>query len=60
MTALNCPYRRSNPEGCPILVGNSVCGEVCSLDITQEFKRLYEERLHEIDSAAGGDCMQVL
>ncbi|XP_050306558.1 uncharacterized protein LOC126743492 isoform X3 [Anthonomus grandis grandis] len=45
-------------QRCTITVGNSICGEANSLDIMKEFNRLYEERMEQVDSDAGGDCLQ--
>ncbi|KAL1491211.1 hypothetical protein ABEB36_011844 [Hypothenemus hampei] len=44
-------------EGCPIPVGDSVCGETNSLEIMKEFNQLYEERMKDVDMA-GGDCLK--
>ncbi|XP_057652834.1 uncharacterized protein LOC130891824 isoform X5 [Diorhabda carinulata] len=55
-----CTINRSRDRsyGCPVPVGNSVCGETRTLDIINEFKRLYEEKMHEIDNSSCGDCLQ--
>lgn len=52
-----CP--RSKSQGCPVPVGNTICGETNSLEIMKQFNRLYEERMEQVDSEAGGDCLQV-
>lgn len=46
-------------QTCPIPVGNSLCGETNSLEIMKEFNKLYEGRMQQVDSIAGGDCLQV-
>ncbi|KAG5893696.1 hypothetical protein JTB14_017804 [Gonioctena quinquepunctata] len=46
------------PEGCQVPIGEGFCGETSTLDIINKFKRLYENKLREIDSAGGGDCLQ--
>ncbi|CAG9833575.1 unnamed protein product [Diabrotica balteata] len=58
-----CTVNRSHQrllvsDGCPIPIGNSVCGETKTLDIINEFKRLYEEKMNEIDNTSCGDCLQ--
>lgn len=55
-----CTINRSRERsyGCPVPVGSSVCGETRTLDIINEFKRLYEEKMHEIDNSSCGDCLQ--
>lgn len=45
-------------RGCPVSVGNTICGEANSLDIMKEFNRLYEDKMQQVDSEAGGDCSQ--
>ncbi|KAF7281376.1 hypothetical protein GWI33_004857 [Rhynchophorus ferrugineus] len=50
------PYSQS--QSCPIPVGNSLCGETNSLEIMKEFNKLYEDRMQQVDSIAGGDCLQ--
>ncbi|XP_074030058.1 uncharacterized protein isoform X4 [Leptinotarsa decemlineata] len=50
--------RPFGPDGCQVPVGKGICGETRTLDIINEFKRLYEEKIKEIDNAGGGDCMQ--
>uniref|UniRef100_A0A6P7F9W4 Uncharacterized protein LOC114328083 isoform X1 n=1 Tax=Diabrotica virgifera virgifera TaxID=50390 RepID=A0A6P7F9W4_DIAVI len=61
MCTLNRPQQRhlvSDDCSCPIPIGNSVCGETKTLDIINEFKRLYEEKMQEIDNTSCGDCLQ--
>ncbi|XP_076270935.1 uncharacterized protein LOC143202871 isoform X11 [Rhynchophorus ferrugineus] len=50
------PYSQS--QSCPIPVGNSLCGETNSLEIMKEFNKLFEDRMQQVDSIAGGDCLQ--
>ncbi|KAJ8916239.1 hypothetical protein NQ315_016378 [Exocentrus adspersus] len=50
--------RLFGPDGCQVPVGQGTCGETRTLNIIKEFKRLYEEKMHQIDSAGGGDCLQ--
>lgn len=47
------------PDGCPAVANGRRCGETRNLQIIQEFKRLYETKMKQIDDAAGGDCVQV-
>ncbi|XP_030749631.1 ERC protein 2-like isoform X9 [Sitophilus oryzae] len=58
--ANNFPCYRSlnQSRGCPVSVGNTICGEANSLDIMKEFNRLYEDKMQQVDSEAGGDCSQ--
>lgn len=61
MSSLNTPHcQRSlhETQGCPVPIGNSICGETNSLDIMKEFNRLYEERIQQVDCEGGGDCLQ--
>lgn len=59
-TKINSRGRPFSPDGCQVLVGQGgICGETRTLDIINEFRKLYEEKLHEIDTAGGGDCLQV-
>lgn len=58
-TTTNSRGRPFGPDGCQVPVGLGTCGETGTLDIINEFKRLYEEKMHEIDTAGGGDCLQV-
>ncbi|XP_019761542.1 ELKS/Rab6-interacting/CAST family member 1 isoform X13 [Dendroctonus ponderosae] len=53
-----CPRSNSKSQGCPVPVGNTICGETNSLEIMKQFNRLYEERMEQVDSEAGGDCLQ--
>ncbi|VEN36494.1 unnamed protein product [Callosobruchus maculatus] len=46
------------PDGCQVPVGNGICGETRTLDIVNEFRRLYEEKLQQIDANGGGDFLQ--
>lgn len=46
--------------GCPVPEGNKTCGETRTLDIINEFKRLYEKKMEEIDTSNCGDCLQVM
>lgn len=47
------------PNGCRVQVGSQSCSETQTLDIIKEFNRLYESKMREIDSEAGGDNLQV-
>lgn len=47
------------PDGCPAVANGRRCGETRNLQIIQEFRRLYEDKMKQIDDAAGGDCIQV-
>lgn len=52
------------PEGCKYQLHTGRdrrigCGETQSLAIVNEFRRLYEEKLQEIDREAGGEPTQV-
>lgn len=44
---------------CQAQVGDKICGETQTLQITREFRQLYEDKLKQIDSVGGGDCVQV-
>lgn len=46
-------------EVCTVPVGDRICGETQTLQITKEFRQLYEDKLKQIDTMAGGDCTQV-
>lgn len=46
-------------NGCQAQIGDKICGETDTLEITREFRQLYEDKLKEIDSVGGGDCVQV-
>ncbi|GJQ86609.1 hypothetical protein Trydic_g7841 [Trypoxylus dichotomus] len=46
------------PEGCPAIASGRRCGETKNLQIIQEFRKLYEDKMQQIDDAAGGDCVQ--
>lgn len=61
-TPTHCPNRARSfgPDGCQVPVGNGVCGEKRTLEFINEFKRLYERKMEEIDANGGGDCMQVI
>ncbi|CAG9814199.1 unnamed protein product [Phaedon cochleariae] len=50
--------RLFGPEGCQVPIGKGICGETRTLDIINEFKRLYEEKMKEIDNNGGGDSLQ--
>ncbi|XP_066256707.1 putative leucine-rich repeat-containing protein DDB_G0290503 isoform X2 [Euwallacea similis] len=45
-------------QGCPVLMGNNICGEPNSLDIMKDFNRLYKDRMEQVDSEAAEDCLQ--
>ncbi|KAH1013437.1 hypothetical protein HUJ04_002421 [Dendroctonus ponderosae] len=47
-----CPRSNSKSQGCPVPVGNTICGETNSLEIMKQFNRLYEERMEQVDSEA--------
>lgn len=61
-TPINYPIRGSPfvQEGCQVPVGNGVCGEKRTLEFINEFKRLYERKMEEIDTSSGGNCLQVI
>lgn len=50
------PY---GPYGCQVPIGKGICGEKRTLDIINQFKRLYQKKMEEIDTAGGGDCLMV-
>lgn len=50
---------RFSREVCQVPVGNRICGETQTLQITREFRQLYEDKLKQIDNVGGGDCAQV-
>ncbi|CAG9858405.1 unnamed protein product [Phyllotreta striolata] len=59
MCTLNESLGKSFCSGsCPVSEGNIVCGERRTLDIINEFKRLYENKMDEINKANCGDCLQ--
>ncbi|XP_022903269.2 putative leucine-rich repeat-containing protein DDB_G0290503 isoform X2 [Onthophagus taurus] len=57
-TSSNGLRKSFGPDGCPALVDGSRCGETKNLQIIKEFKRLYEDKMKQIDDIAGGDCIQ--
>lgn len=61
-TPINCPNRVKSfgPDGCQVPIGNGVCGEKRTLDFINEFKKLYERKMEEIDANGSGDCKQVI
>ncbi|XP_066137794.1 restin homolog isoform X3 [Euwallacea fornicatus] len=52
----------SNPtnisSGCPVLMGNNICGESNSLDIMKDFNRLYKDRMEQVECEAGENTLQ--
>lgn len=58
-TPTNCT-RPFGPDGCQVPIGNGICGEKRTLEFIDEFKRLYERKMEEIDANGGGDCTQVI
>ncbi|KAJ8972486.1 hypothetical protein NQ317_012317 [Molorchus minor] len=58
MFTISSSGRPFGPDGCEVPVGQSTCGETRTLDIINEFRRLYEEKLAQIDNCGGGDCLQ--
>lgn len=47
-------------EPCPVLAEDGrPCGETKTLDIVKEFRTLYERKMREVESAGGGDNVQV-
>ncbi|KAJ8958819.1 hypothetical protein NQ318_019579 [Aromia moschata] len=61
MCTIDMRGRSYGPDGCQVPVGGGggTCGETRTLEIINEFRRLYEEKMQEIDTAGGGDCLQV-
>lgn len=45
--------------GCEVSVNGVPCGETKSLRIINEFRDLYQQKMMQIDTIAGGDCTQV-
>lgn len=52
-------HQRNERDVCQVQVGDKICGETQTLQITREFRQLYEDKLKQIDSVGGGDCVQV-
>lgn len=60
-TPITCTTRGRpfGQDGCQVPVGNGVCGEKRTLEFIGEFKKLFAQKMEEIDAHGGGDCMQV-
>lgn len=46
-------------DGCQVPVRKGICGEKRTLEFINEFKKLFAQKMEEIDAQGGGDCMQV-
>ncbi|KYB27457.1 hypothetical protein TcasGA2_TC033262 [Tribolium castaneum] len=44
---------------CPVFASSGKCGEQDALDVMEQFRSFYENKLNEIDHQGGGDCLEL-